>query len=159
MPATTVITHSKRWSMAMRDTKFGADEIRDGLLLAARILMVLLFVIFGWQKLIGYSGTVAYFIQGGVPLPYLAAPIAVVMELGVGLAIAVGLLTRPLGLLLGVYTLATALLGHPFWSPSGAAQMDGEINFFKNVSIMAGLFLLYLTGAGRYSLDAKLNLG
>jgi putative oxidoreductase len=81
------------------------------------------------------------------------------MELAVGIAIVLGLLTRPLAVLLGLYTLATALLGHPFWTMSGVEQVGAEINFFKNVSIMSGLFVLYLTGAGRFSLDEKLNLG
>ncbi len=141
----------------MRNT-FGADQIKDPLLLISRLLMMILFVVFGWQKLIGYSGTVAYFAQTGVPLPSLAAPIAVIMELGVGMAIVLGLFTRPLAVLLGLYTLATAVIGHPFWTMSGAEQVGAEINFYKNVSIMAGLFVLYLTGAGRFSLDAKLNL-
>jgi putative oxidoreductase len=65
----------------MRNT-FGAEQIKDPRLLISRILMMLLFVVFGWQKLTGYSGTIAYFAQSGVPLPPLAAPIAVIMELG-----------------------------------------------------------------------------
>ena len=53
---------------------------------------MLLFVVFGWQKLTGYSGTIAYFGQSGVPLPSLAAPIAVIMELGVGIAIVLAII-------------------------------------------------------------------
>jgi putative oxidoreductase len=141
----------------MRNT-FGAEQIKDPVLLIARILMMILFVVFGWRKLIGFSDTVVNFAQSGVPFPYLAAPIAVIMELGVGLAIVVGLLTRPLAVLLGVYTLATGILGHHFWTLSGAEQVAAEIGFFKNVSIMSGLFILYLTGAGRFSVDEKLKL-
>ena len=37
------------------------------------------------------------------------------------------------------------------------ARVEAEINFFKNVSIMADLLLLYLTGPGRYSLDNKIK--
>jgi putative oxidoreductase len=37
---------------------------------------------------------------------------------------------------------------------SGADQLANETNFYKNVSIMAGFLLLYITGAGKYSLDA-----
>lgn len=138
---------------------FGAEQIKDPLLLIARTLMMILFIVFGWQKLTGYSGTIAYFTQSGVPFPSLAAPLAVIMELGVGIAIVLGLFTRPLAVLLGLYTLATAVLGHHFWTMSGAEQAAAEINFLKNVSIMSGLFILYLTGAGRYSLDEQLNLG
>jgi putative oxidoreductase len=55
---------------------------------------------------------------------------------------------------MAVYTLATALIGHHYWTMSGADQLANETNFYKNVSIMAGFFLLYITGAGKYSLDA-----
>jgi putative oxidoreductase len=93
-----------------------------------------------------------------VPLPYVAVGIAVIMELGVGIALILGFLTRPLSLLLALYTLATATIGHHFWTMSGMERVEAEINFFKNVSIMAGLLLLYLTGPGRYSLDSKIKL-
>jgi putative oxidoreductase len=105
-----------------------------------------------------YDETFAYFTQEGVPLPSVAVWIAVIMELGVGIALILGFLTRPLSLLLALYTLATAIIGHHFWTMSGMERVEAEINFFKNVSIMAGLLLLYLTGPGRYSLDSKIKL-
>ena len=137
---------------------FYAESARDILLLIARILMVLLFLIFGWGKLTNYGGTVAYFTQGDVPLPPLAAVIAIIAELGAGLAISLGIFTRPVAILLAIYTFATALLGHHFWAMSGADRVEAEINFFKNISIIGGLLLVYLTGAGRYSIDNKMNL-
>jgi putative oxidoreductase len=137
---------------------FGIARIKDPLLLIARLLMVLLFLDFGWQKLFGYSATLGYFVQQGVPLPAVATPVAIIMELGVGGAIAIGLFTRPLAILLAIYTLGTGLLGHHFWSMTGADALEAEINFFKNVSIIGGLLLLYITGAGRFSLDAMLGL-
>ena len=133
---------------------FGADRLRDPALLAARVLLVLLFVMFGWQKLIGFAVTEARFGEIGVPLPMAAAMVAVVMELVVGLAILVGVATRPLAVLLAVYTLATAFLGHRYWTMTGPAQGAAMINFYKNVSIMGGLLALYVAGAGRYSVDA-----
>jgi putative oxidoreductase len=136
---------------------YGGETVSDAILLAARICLVLLFLIFGWQKLTGFGGTVAYFSHTGVPLPQIAAAVAVTMEFFVGLAIALGFLTRPLALLLALYTLATAIIGHHFWSLSGAAQFENEINFFKNVSIIGGLLLLYVTGAGRFSVDHKIG--
>jgi putative oxidoreductase len=143
---------------AMNKT-FYAESARDVLLLTARILMALLFVIFGWQKLTNYGGTVAYFVQGNVPVPALSAVIAIIAELGAGIAIVLGIFTRPVAILLALYTFATALLGHHYWSMSGLARFESEINFFKNLSIISGLLLLYLTGAGRYSVDDKIDLG
>src|SRR5690242_11111470 len=137
---------------------FGAERARDPLLLLSRLLMMLLFIIFGWKKLIGFGATIGYFTHLGLPLPVLAAAIALVMEFFVGVAIVLGLFTRPLAILLAIYTLATAIIGHPFWTMSGGEAVANEINFFKNVSIIAGLFVLYLTGAGRFSLDRMLGL-
>src|ERR1700751_4760364 len=89
---------------------------RDGLMLAARILMMVLFVPFGWQKMIHFAGTVAQMEQLHLPLPLLAANIAVVMELPVAIAIGLGVYTRPLAALMAVYTLATGFIGHHYWT-------------------------------------------
>lgn len=45
------------------------ESKKDELLLAARVLMMILFVLFGWQKLTGFSGTVAYMASTGNPAP------------------------------------------------------------------------------------------
>ena len=138
--------------------KLSAEKLADSSLLLARFLLVLLFLIFGWQKLTGFSGTVAYMSQSGLPLPMLAAVIAVIMELFTGLALLFGLLTRPLAIALLVYTFATAIIGHPYWTMTGMAQFMAEINFYKNISIMGGLLALFVTGAGKYSIDRFLKL-
>ena len=134
---------------------FSFTRQQPSVLLIARILLMLLVVIFGSQKLIHFGGTVAYMKALGTPLPTVGALIAVVLEFFAGLAIMLGFFTRPIAIILAVYTLATAIIGHPFWSISGAAQMAAEINFYKNISIIGGLLLLSVTGAGPYSLDKK----
>ena len=138
---------------------FGADKAKNVALLLARILLSTLFLIFGWEKVMSFSETVASFQHSGLPLPGLATFVAIFMELVVGALIVLGVLTRPLALLLALYTFATALIGHPYWSITGAAQFDSEINFYKNISIIGGLVLLYVTGAGKYAADPKLDLG
>ena len=40
----------------------------------------------------------------------------------------------------------------------GADRFMNMINFYKNVSLMGGFFLLYVTGAGKYAIDARLGL-
>lgn len=138
-------------------TVFGSDRFRDQSLLLARILIALLFLVFGWEKLTGFSGTVQYMTHVGLPVPTLAAVIALVMEFFVGLAILLGVLTRPLALLLALYTLATAFIGHHYWTMTGSAHFESEINFYKNISIIGGLLALYVSGAGRYSIDALIG--
>ena len=131
-------------------------ELRDVIILVARILLVVLYVVFGWSKLTDYSGTTGYMAQVGAPIPSVAALVAIVVEFFVALAVIFGAWTRPLALLLALYTLGTALIAHHFWTMEGADRYANAINFYKNISIIGGLLLLYVTGAGRYSVDARL---
>jgi putative oxidoreductase len=130
------------------------NGVNDELVLAARLLLATLFLIFGWRKLRDYSGTVSQIVQLGAPMPKVAAAVAIFMELPVAFAVAVGVFTRPSALLMVFYTLGTALIGHRYWTMTGAAQVDNMDGFYKNLSIMGGFLLLYITGAGKYSIDA-----
>jgi len=126
---------------------------RDVLLLLARILLVILFVLFGWQKIANFSGTIAFMGTEGAPAPIVSAAIAVVMELFVGIALLVGFYTRPLALLLALYTVGAALIGHHFWTMTGGEQMNNMIHFYKNIAIAGGLLALCAAGPGRFSID------
>jgi putative oxidoreductase len=130
------------------------NGINDELILAARLLLTALFLIFGWRKLTDFSGTVSQMAQLGVPMPALAAGVATFMELPVAFAVAVGAFTRPSAILMFFYTLGTALIGHRYWTMTGADRVDSMDSFYKNLSIMGGFLLLYMTGAGKYSIDA-----
>jgi putative oxidoreductase len=131
------------------------ENQKDVVVLVARILLMVLFVMFGWSKLAGFAGTVAYMTSTGAPAPELSAVIAVVMELVVGVALLVGFFTRPLALLLAVYTLGTAIIGHHYWNMTGAVQYDNMIHFYKNIAIIGGLLLLCVSGPGKYSFDRR----
>jgi len=137
----------------MRYTLF--DRRKDEVLLLARVLLAALFVIFGWGKLTGFGSTVAMTTALNLPLPTIAAVVVVVMEFFVGVAIVVGFYTRPLAVLLALYTLATAFIGHHYWTLADAERMGNMINFYKNISIVGGLLLLGVTGPGRYSIDRR----
>jgi putative oxidoreductase len=127
-------------------TSWGAERIKDEAIPVARILLVVLFVVFGWGKLTNYSGTVGYMAQVGAPIPSVTA-LAIVVEVFVALAVGFGVWTRPLALLLALYTLGTALIGHPFWTMEGASRSGTAINFYKNISIVGGFLLLYGHGS------------
>jgi putative oxidoreductase len=138
-------------------TPLNPEGVRDEALLVARILLVVLFVVFGWSKLFDFSGTAGYMAQVGAPIPSVATLVAIVVEFFVALAVILGIWTRPLALLLALYTLGTALIAHHFWTMEGSDRYENAINFYKNVSIVGGLLLLYVTGAGKYSVDARLG--
>ena len=131
--------------------------MNDVLILAARLLLAALFLIFGWRKLTDFSGTVSQMVELKAPMPLLAAGIATFMELPVAFAVAVGAFTRPLALLMFLYTLGTALIGHRFWTVKDAERVDSMDSFFKNLSIMGGFSLLFVTGPGKYSIDVLCN--
>ena len=138
----------------MRYSVLGFSK-HETILISRVLLVLLLFVIFGWGKLMGFSGAVVHLASLGRPWPMLGVSIAVAMELLVGLAIVTGVYTRPFALLLAIYALSTALIGQRFWTMSGTYMYESEIAFFKNVSIMGGLLLLCVTGPGKYSLDRR----
>ena len=135
-----------------------ANDIDSGVILAARLLLAALFLIFGWRKLTDFSGTVSRMVQDGAPLPVLSSAVAIFMELPVAFAVAVGAFTRPSAVLLAFYTLAASLIAHRYWTVTGANKVDSMESFYKNLSIMGGFLLLYITGGGKYSIDATLGL-
>ena len=134
------------------------NGINDVFILAARLLITTLFLIFGWRKLRDYSGTVSQMVQLGLPTPVLAAVVSIIMELPVAFAVAVGAFTRPSAALMALYALGTALIGHRYWTVKGANFVDSLDGFYKDLSIMGGFLLLYITGAGKFSIDALLSI-
>ncbi len=142
---------------AESDGSLMTNHINDAVILAARLFLATLFLIFGWRKLRDFPGTVAQLVGDGVPAPRLAAAIALFMELPVAFAVALGAFTRPAALLMVFYTLATSLIEHRYWAVKGANQLDSMEAFYKNLGIMGGFLLLFMTGAGNYSLDALWN--
>ncbi|MFC4821684.1 DoxX family protein [Dokdonella ginsengisoli] len=128
------------------------ERNRDALILIARILLTALFVISGFGKLTDYTGTVNYLTYVGAPMPSVAAAVAIAMELLVGLALLVGFRVRTLALVLLLFVAGAAIIGHPFWTMEAAERALNQTQFLKNLSIMGGLLLLAITGAGRYAL-------
>ena len=134
------------------------DGFNDELILAARLLLATLFLIFGWRKVRDYSGTVSQMVQVGLPMPFLATVIAIFMELPVAFAVALGAFTRPSAALMALYSLGTALVGHRYWTVKGSDYVDSLEGFYKDLSIMGGFLLMCITGAGKYSIDALLGI-
>ena len=138
---------------SLRYLDFG--QARHLLLLIGRIALVVLFIIFGYPKLTGFSGTVQYMTSLGTPMPMLAAIIAVVMEVPAAILIVLGFFTRPVAVLFVFYTLGTAIIGHHYWDMTGDTVMPNMINFYKNISIAGAFILLAIVGPGVLSLDRR----
>jgi putative oxidoreductase len=134
------------------------NAINDEVILAARLFLATLFLIFGWRKLRDYPGTVSQMVRDGLPAPVLATAVAIFMELPVAFAIAVGAFTRPSAVFMVFYTLGASLIEHRYWTIPAPDKLDSMEGFYKNLSITGGFLLLYITGAGRYSFDALYSI-
>lgn len=118
--------------------------------LLGRIGLSLLFIISGWGKISGYAGTQQYMEAMGVPGALL--PLVILLELGGGLAIAVGLFSRWVALALAGFSVVTALVFHANFGDTMQA-----INFWKNIGMAGGFLLLAAQGAGAFSIDALIG--
>lgn len=121
--------------------------MKDATLLAGRILLALIFIMSGWGKIGGYAGSQQYMESMGVSGALL--PLVIVAELGGGLAVAFGLLTRIAAVGLAVFTLLAALFFH-----TDFANQAQFISFMKNLAITGGFLVLAVHGPGALSIDA-----
>jgi putative oxidoreductase len=121
--------------------------------LIGRILLAFMFVVAGWGKLTGFAGTAGYVASAHVPMPDVATALALVVELGGGLLLALGWKARWAALALAGFTLVASVVFHDFWNKSGAEAMTNQLLFFKNVAIMGGMLMVFAFGPGRLSVD------
>jgi putative oxidoreductase len=128
--------------------------VDSGVIFIARIALAILFLWGGVMKLLGFGAFVAYLQSKGVPFVQVGAPISVAIEVLGGLFLVLGYKIRALGIVMAIYTIATAVLGHDFWNVTDPnLQHDMVIHFWKNVAIAGGFLLLFVTGAGGMSVD------
>lgn len=119
--------------------------------LIGRVLMSAIFVWSGYVKLMSPAATQAYFTQVGVAFPQLVWVVAVVIELIGGLLLLLGVQTRVVAGILGVWSIATALAAH-----TNFADVDMQIHFMKNVAMAGGYAVLAGFGGGAYTLERLL---
>jgi putative oxidoreductase len=132
-----------------------SNALQNPLSLVGRILLAALFLPAGIAKLTGFAGTVGYIASVGLPLPQVAAVIALVVEIVGGIALIAGFGTRFAALALAVFTLVASIFFHNFWALPADQQMIPQLLFFKNIAVIGGLLTLAAWGAGAWSLDAR----
>jgi putative oxidoreductase len=148
---TTTYSHPERVTNA--DVRAAAG-VNDAMLAVGRVVIAILFVMSGLEKIMDLDGTAAAIGSKGLPLPEVLAIATAILELGGGLLIIAGWQTRLVSLALAVFTAVAAYFFHDFWHyPPGAEHTDNMIHLMKNVSIIGGFLMLSAVGGGRYSLD------
>ena len=125
--------------------------------LVGRILLGLLFVMSGFEKITGFQGTVDYISAGGLPMAKVVAVLTILIELGGGLMIIFGFYARWAAYALAAFSLLAALVFHGYWAVPEAEKYGQYLNFWKNVTIAGGMLVLAAFGPGSISLDARRN--
>jgi putative oxidoreductase len=122
-------------------------------LLVLRVIVGVTFVLHGLDKLGDLSSAEQLFASLGIAAPGLMVPFVAVTEIVGGVLLIAGLATPLVGAALAIdmlVALLTAHLGHGFFARDGGIEL---------VLLLGGASLgIGLAGAGRFSLDASLDL-
>ena len=115
-----------------------------------RIFLSAIFLINGVGKIFNYEETIQYMenfnVSGNLIIP------AIIVEILFPILLIIGYQTRFSALVLSLFTLTLAVIFHTDFSN----QMQ-LISFLKNIAIVGGFLIIFVKGAGKYSLDYKLK--
>lgn len=135
-----------------------AGRVADFGPLLARVIVGVIMVAHGWQKLtmMGIGGFAGYLESLSVPLPGLAAVVVSLVELIGGILLILGLLSRVAALLLTInLAVATVLVKVQIGliAPEGqgaGAELD--------LALIAAFLVVLLSGPGKLALDRMLGI-
>ena len=125
-------------------------RLADLVLLLGRLLLSLIFLHEGWSLAADITATFDIFAKLGLSAPVALATIA--LQIGAGLSVATGFLSRLGALALALFCLATALLFH-----TNFESQNELLHFEKDLAIAGGMFVLAASGAGSISIDNLLR--
>jgi putative oxidoreductase len=130
------------------------DGVRTDLaLLTVRVVLGLVFLLHGLDKLRDLEGTEQFFDGLGIPAPALMAPFVAVLEFAGGIALIAGLLTPLIGIGLAIDMLVAWLTVH---EGNGYSTANGG---WELVLVLGAASLaVAVAGAGRFSVDGALRL-
>jgi putative oxidoreductase len=139
--------------------KKGAKQDPKWLLLVGRVLVAMLFVVSGWEKLSDLKGTAAFMASTGMPLETAwMAGLAGAIELLGGLALLVGWKERQAAGLLAVFLIIVTYFIHlapALKMVDGMAKSTELMHVRLNLALLGGLLVMYVAGPGRISRDKK----
>jgi putative oxidoreductase len=83
------------------------------------------------------------------------AMLAATIEIAGGVALVLGFRTRDFALLLVLFNLCAAAIGHPYWSitDDATARWAQFIHFWKDIGLVGGVLFVLARGAGPLSFD------
>jgi putative oxidoreductase len=115
-----------------------------------RVLIAIIFVMSGFDKLQHFQDSVGYAASKHLPLPAIGIAAAIAIELGGGLLLIAGYKARWAAAAIALFCVVAAVFFHSDFS----VDME-QINFFKNLAIAGGLLQIVYFGAGPMSIDNR----
>lgn len=134
---------------------------RDFGALAGRVMLGLIFVLSGFQKLMNPAATMKMMGAHGLPILPAAFVVTVMIEFGCGLLLMLGYKARWAALAIFLWFIPVTLIYHvaayreAVAQQQAAAAMVQRIMYLKNLSIMGGLLMIASMGPGGISLDGR----
>jgi putative oxidoreductase len=124
---------------------------QDFLVLVGRVMIGWIFLFYGWGKLFSIAAYSKSFPGRGLAewMAYVAVPV----EFLGGLALVLGIGTRYVVLVMLFFMVVASFSSHAYWSVPDAQRGNQGAHFWKNITIIGGLILLFATAGGRFSLD------
>ena len=115
-----------------------------------RIFLSTLFLIEGTNKIFNYEETIQYMESFNVPEYF--AILAIILEILFPLLLIIGYQTKIAALVIAAFTITVAIIFH--------TNFDDHmqfITFFKDIAIAGGFIIIFINGAGKFSLDYRLK--
>jgi putative oxidoreductase len=123
--------------------------------LVGRVLLALIFLSSGIQKVMDPAGTLGYMTSAGLPFAQVLLWASVVVEIGAAAMLIFGWKARWGAAALFLWMIpVTAVFHNPWAGDPSQAQMQ-MIHLMKNVSIVGGLLLALAFGPGAWSVERR----
>ncbi len=123
--------------------------------LAGRTLLALIFIVSGFGKITGFSGTAAFMASKGLPFAEVLLVGAIAVEFLGGLLLVAGFKARWAAAAIFLFIIPTTLVFHNPMGLSGQEAQAQMINLMKNVAIMGGMLMVMAFGPGAWSVDRR----
>jgi putative oxidoreductase len=129
-----------------------AGSLSDILLLLGRLLIAAVFLMTVWTG----GPNAAYLKSINFIFPEFMSPFAHVVEWTIVVSLVLGVATRYGALLAFAFVVIAFLTAHLYWEFPQVAQALQYVFLSKDLAIAGGTVLLFVTGAGRFSIDHML---
>jgi uncharacterized membrane protein YphA (DoxX/SURF4 family) len=127
---------------------FSLDEsIAAWVLLTARTLLALVFLVSGIHKLVWHQKAIDEFKQEGIPLVPFTLPATIILHLLGSACLILGIYVQEAALSLAVFTVIATIKVQCFWTMQGEQRLDVSRMALANLGIVGGLLLLVVVAA------------